>query len=150
MARAKSFDTRIVFLIVVNHTANHEVLSNFLLNGGWLQIAKWLTIFSEKGQSAGIIEVLKCLQKLPVTLDTLKLSVNNPDEPDTAHVKLPGKMIKTLRKHEDKVIKELSTEIYKMWEALLPKKIGEEKVTKKKIKEEKKVKKTKAAALRRE
>ena len=149
MARAKSFDTRIVFLIVVNHTANHAVLSNFLLNGGWLQIAKWLTIFSEKGQSAGIIEVLKCLQKLPVTLDTLKLSVNNPDEPDAAHVKLPGKMIKTLRKHEDKVIKELSTDIYKQWEALLPKKV-DEKVMKKKMKEEKKVKKAKAAALRRE
>merc|ERR1712051_126161 len=80
MGTAKSFDTRIVFLCVVNQTANNEILSNFLTNGGWLCMAKWLTIFIEKNQCAGIREVLKCLQRLPVTIGTLKMSVTSHDE----------------------------------------------------------------------
>lgn len=112
MESAQSFDTRIVYLCVVNQTGSKEILENFLKTGGWAQIAKWLTAFAEKNQFAGIREVLKCLQKLPVTVDTLKLKVPEGSE-------VPGKMVRKLRKNEDQKIKELSTSIFKAWTTLL-------------------------------
>lgn len=112
MENAKSFDTRIVYLCVVNQTGSKEILENFLKTGGWAQIAKWLTLFTEKNQFAGVREILKCLQKLPVTVDTLKLKVPEGSE-------VPGKMVRKLRKNEDQKIKELSTSIFKSWTTLL-------------------------------
>ena len=72
MKNAKSFVTRIVYLCVVNQTGSKEILENFLKTGGWAQIAKWLTLFTEKNQFPGVREILKCLEKLPVTIETLK------------------------------------------------------------------------------
>merc|ERR1712227_104653 len=112
MENAKSFDTRIVYLCVVNQTGSKEILENFLKSGGWAQVAKWLTLFTEKNQFAGVREILKCLQKLPVTVDTLKLKVPEGSE-------VPGKMVRKLRKNEDQKIKELSTSIFKSWTTLL-------------------------------
>jgi hypothetical protein len=140
MGSAKSFDTRIVFLCVVNETTSSEIKSTFLSSGGWLCLAKWLTIFIDRNQSAGIIEVLKCLQRLPITINTLKMSVaSGPDE----NVKMPGIMIRKLRKHDDDTIKKLSNEIYKHWSD-----IHETDNIKKKKKKEEKLKAKKEASKR--
>ena len=140
MSGAKSFDTRIVFLCVINQTENLEVLKSFLTSGGWICLAKWLTIFMKQQQIAGIREVLKTLQKLPVTLDTLKMSVESKEE--DLEIQLPGKMIRSLRKHEDLDIKKLSGDIYKVWNDLLK---AENDKKAKKDAEKKKLKKEKAA-----
>jgi hypothetical protein len=136
MMNAKSFDTRIVFLCVVNQTENSVILSGFLKNGGWNCIAKWLTLFMEKNQSAAILEVLKCLHRLPITLDLLKQAVETEVDAESK-VKMPGKMIRTLRKHEDESVKKISDEIYKNWSGLLE---ADNRKIKKKVEKEKKSK----------
>jgi len=141
MSSAKSFDTRIVFLCVVNQTVSSEIKTNFLTNGGWLCLAKWLTIFIDKNQGGGIIEVLKCLQRLPVTINTLKMSVTTAPNDET--VKMPGALIRKLRKHDDDTIKKLSIEIYKHWSEL-----HETDNMKKKKKKEEKLKAKKDATKR--
>ena len=106
MTDAQGFDVRIVYVCVVNATDNRDILVDFINNGGWNCLAKWLEYFMSTDKHAAIRELLKCFQKLPITAKTLTKKVDSL---------LPGKMIRTLKKHEDNDIKVLAQAIYKSW-----------------------------------
>ena len=59
---------------------------------------------------AAIRELLLCFQKLPIQAKTLSVQVDSKE--------LPGKMIKSLRKHHDDEIKQIATAVYTSWKNL--------------------------------
>ena len=107
MSDAKGFDVKIVYVCVLNATESRDTLHDFISNGGWNCLSKWLESFILTERHAAIRELLKCFQKLPITHRTLSTQVESKD--------LPGKMIRGLRKHADEEIKSLAGSIYKSW-----------------------------------
>ena len=107
MSDAKGFDVKIVYVCVLNATESRDTLHDFISNGGWNCLSKWLEGFISDERHAAIRELLKCFQKLPITHRTLSTQVESKD--------LPGKMIRGLRKHTDEEIKSLAGSIYKSW-----------------------------------
>lgn len=107
MSDAKGFDVKIVYVCVLNATESRDTLHDFISNGGWNCLSKWLESFILTERHAAIRELLKCFQKLPITHRTLSTKVESKD--------LPGKMIRGLRKHADEEIKSLAGSIYKSW-----------------------------------
>ena len=107
MTEAQGFDVRIIYVCIINSTDSREILGDFIQLGGWNSLSKWLEIFIQSNKHAAIREILKAFQKLPVTPKTLSVPVETKD--------LPGKMIRSLRKHQDDDIKKIASEIYKAW-----------------------------------
>ena len=127
MSDAEGFDVRIVYVCVVNATENREILSQFIQQGGWNCLAKWLEYFMASNKHAAIRELLLCFQKLPIQAKTLSVQVDSKE--------LPGKMIKSLRKHHDDEIKQIATAVYTSW-----KNLNEQEIEKRAKKREKKQK----------
>merc|ERR1739838_60310 len=127
MSDAEGFDVRIVYVCVVNATENREILSQFIQQGGWNCLAKWLEYFMASNKHAAIRELLLCFQKLPIQAKTLSVQVDSK--------LLPGKMIKSLRKHHDDEIKQIATSVYTSW-----KNLNEQEIEKRAKKREKKQK----------
>jgi hypothetical protein len=111
MSEAKGFDVKIVYVCVINATESRETLNDFITNGGWNCLSRWLESFIQAKRHAAIRELLKCFQKLPITHRTLSTQVDSKD--------LPGKMIRGLRKHDDEEIKTLAGSIYKSWQTMV-------------------------------
>jgi len=137
MTDAECFDVRIIYVCVVNATESRDILSQFIQQGGWNCLAKWLEYFITSNKHAAIRELLLCFQKLPIEAKTLSAPVDSKV--------LPGKMIKSLRKHDDQEIKDIASTVYTSWVDLV-KQDDERKAARKrekKAKEEVKAKKQK-------
>ena len=107
MSDAKGFDVKIVYVCVLTATKSRGILNEFLSNGGWNCLSKWLESFIVTDRHAGILELLKCFQILPITHRTLSMEVDSKDS--------PSKMIRGLCRHADEEIRSLSGSIYKSW-----------------------------------
>ena len=141
MSDAECFDVRIIYVCVVNATESRDILSQFIQQGGWNCLAKWLEYFITSNKHAAIRELLLCFQKLPIEAKTLSAPVDSKV--------LPGKMIKSLRKHDDQEIKDIASTVYTNWVDLV-KQDDERKAARKrekKAKEEVKAKKQKTRKL---
>ena len=75
MSDAEGFDVRIVYVCVVNATESRDILSQFIQEGGWNCLAKWLEYFMASNKHAAIRELLLCFQKLPIEAKTLSVQV---------------------------------------------------------------------------
>ena len=126
MSDAQGFDVRIVYVCVVNATESRDILSEFIQQGGWNCLAKWLEYFITSNKHAAIRELLLCFQKLPIEAKTLSVPVDSKV--------LPGKMIRRLQKHHDSEIKTIATTIFEHWNNLVKEK-EERKAAKKREKQ---------------
>ena len=107
MTNARGFDVKIVYVCVLTVTKSRGILNEFLSNGGWNCLSKWLESFIVTDRHAGILELLKCFQILPITHRTLSMEVDSKDS--------PSKMIRGLCRHADEEIRTLAVSIYKSW-----------------------------------
>ena len=107
MTDANGFDVKIVYVCVLTATKSRVILNEFVSNGGWNCLSKWLESFILTNRHAGILELLKCFQILPVTHRTLSMQVETKDS--------PSNMISGLCRHADEEIRSLAGSIYKSW-----------------------------------
>jgi len=93
----EDFDIQLCYLLVLAETKTAQILTAFLNKGGWPTLARWLNGYIESKHFVGIRQLVKTYRALPVTTQILKKPIETG--------KMPGKMIRSLRKHDDEVIK---------------------------------------------
>ena len=93
----EDFDIQLCYLLVLAETKTAQILTAFLNKGGWPTLARWLNGYIEQKHFVGIRQLVKTYRTLPVTTQILKKPIETG--------KMPGKMIRSLRKHDDEVIK---------------------------------------------
>ena len=93
----EDFDIQLCYLLVLAETKTAQILTAFLNKGGWPTLARWLNGYIEQKHFVGIRQLVKTYRSLPVTPNILKKPIETG--------KMPGKMIRSLRKHDDEVIK---------------------------------------------
>lgn len=93
----EDFDIQLCYLLVLAETKTAQILTAFLNKGGWPTLARWLNGYIEQKHFVGIRQLVKTYRSLPVTHSLLKKPIESG--------KMPGKMIRSLRKHDDEVIK---------------------------------------------
>lgn len=107
----EDFDIQLCYLLVLAETKTAQILIAFLNKGGWPTLARWLNGYIEQKHFVGIRQLVKTYRALPVTTQILKKPIETG--------KMPGKMIRSLRKHDDEVIKALSTEVFESWNTII-------------------------------
>ncbi|KAL5483956.1 hypothetical protein EMCRGX_G020377 [Ephydatia muelleri] len=93
------------FLNILKATKSHSTLSMFMEEGGWSILNLWLMEAKAVTNSALMAEILQVLQKLPVTVSSLKQGNM-------------GKLIKQLTKHESEEVCKLANELLEKWMAI--------------------------------
>lgn len=123
---SKKLVSRCIYLNVLMNT-KEEVMKMFLEQDGWDTINNWLNMAKDANNHPFLLEILKLLERCPVTIDRLKQ--NNT-----------AKLIKGMTKegHEDVVAG--AKKLVNLWTSLIQTQNGE--AEKKKLKKDKKIKRT--------
>ena len=105
MKESRMMAKKCTFLNILKATKSHSTLSMFMEEGGWSILNMWLVEAKAVTNSALMAEILQVLQKLPVTVSSLKQGNM-------------GKLIKQLTKHESEDVCKLANELLEKWMAI--------------------------------
>jgi len=115
---SKKLVSRCVYLNVLMQT-REDVLEEFLVSGGWEILHQWLIHSKDIGNAYFLIELLKLLDKCPVTVNRLKVN------------EIPKVVKKLSKEGESTEVVKLSKKLVDKWMALVnPKKVKDSSVKK--------------------
>ena len=104
MDAAEKTPARCLYTCILKATKKDDVLRHFISSGGLVTLHKWMTTAQTHKNFVFLVDLLKVLRQLPVTVDDLR------GNKDTA------KMIRKLSKLESSSdVRELSQQLMDMW-----------------------------------